>query len=192
MNGLRVRELDEILEVFERPVAAALVEVVDERRAVVGGENHRVAADQHVALGIARVLHVLRGRGRAEPPREAARKAHPLALDVAARAAKELERAGKVAKLDADLLQQRLGVALDRFETLFADELGQGDGAGDVGNGGVRALGARGASRLAAASRLLGGGRCGFGHGVLAFPEAHFAYSTEHLAPQRLRFEPEN
>ena len=156
-----IRELDEILEVFERPIAAALVEVVDERRAVVGGEHHRVAADKHIALGIARVLHVLRGRGGAETPREAARKAHPLALDVAASVAKEIERAGKVAKLDADLLQQRLGVALDRREALFADEFREGDGAGDVGNGGVRALGARRASRLAAASRLLGGGRDG-------------------------------
>ena len=69
------------------------------------------------------MLHVLRGRGGAEPPREAARKAHPLALDVAAGVAKELERPGKVAKLDADLLEQRLGVALDRFETLFADRV---------------------------------------------------------------------
>ena len=116
--GAQIRELDEILEVFERAVAAALVEVVDERRAVVGGEHHRVAADEDIAFGIARVLHILRRRGGAEPPRQAAGKTHPLALDVAARAAKEFERAGKVAKLDADLLEQRLGVALDRVRAL--------------------------------------------------------------------------
>src|ERR1700722_14049776 len=47
-----VSELDEILEVFERAVAAALVEVVDEWRAVVGREHHRIAAYEHVTLGM--------------------------------------------------------------------------------------------------------------------------------------------
>ena len=102
--GAQIGELDEVLEVLERAVAAALVEVVDEGRAVIGREHHRVAADEHVALGIARVLHVLRGRRGAELPRQAARKAHPLALDVAAGGAKEFERARKIAELDADLL----------------------------------------------------------------------------------------
>ncbi len=100
-----VRQLDEILEVLNRSVAAAFVEVMDERRAVVGGENHRLAADQHVAFRVARVLHVLRRRACAEPPRKAARKAHPVPLDVAASVAKQVERAREVAELDADLLQ---------------------------------------------------------------------------------------
>ena len=103
--GLMIGELDEILEVLERPVAAALVEVVDEGRAVVRREHHRVAADDDVALRVARVLHILRRRRGAELTREAARKAHPLALDVAAGVAEESKRAGKVAELDADLLQ---------------------------------------------------------------------------------------
>ena len=118
--GAQIGELDEILEVLDRPVAPPPVEIVDEGRAVIGREHHRVAADDDIALGIARVLHVARRRGRAELPRQSPRKPHPLALDVAARRAKEIERAGKVAKLDADLLQQRLGVALDDFEPLFA------------------------------------------------------------------------
>ena len=113
-----VGELDEVLEVFERSVAAAFVEIVDERRTIIRREHHRIAADRDVALGIARVLHVLRRRGGAEAPGQAARKAHPLALDVATRAAKEFKRAGKLAKLDANLLKQRLGVALDRLQAL--------------------------------------------------------------------------
>ncbi len=190
--GAHIGELDEILEVFERPVAAALVEVVDERRAVVGREHHRVAADDHVALGIARVLHILRRRRHAELTRQTARKAHPLALDVAAGAAKEIERAGKVAKLDADLLQQRLGVALDRCEALLADHFGERDLAGDVGDRRVRTMGARRSPRLTAASRLPGGGRCGFRHGVLALPDVHFACFAADLAPERGQFELEN
>ena len=163
--GAEIGEPDEVLEVLERSVAAAPVEIVDEGRAVVRREHHRVAADDDVALRIARVLHVARGRGGAELSREAARKAHPLALDVAARAAKEVERARKVAELDADLLEQRVGVALDDFEPFLAENLGQRNVARDVGHGDGRALGAGGAARLAAATRFAGGGRGGFGHG---------------------------
>ena len=110
------------------------------------------------------MLHVARGRGCAELPRQAARKAHPLASDVAARAAKELERARKIAELDADLLEQRVRVALDDREPFLAQDLGQRDVARDVGQGDRRPLGAGGAARLSAAARLADDGRGGFGH----------------------------
>ena len=163
--GAEVGELHEILEVLDRAVAAALVEVADEGRAVVWREHHGVAADQHVALRIAGVLHVARWRRRAKLSREPARKAHPFALDVAARPAKKLKRAGKAAEFDADLLEQRVGVALDDLEPLGAQNFGQRDLAGDVGDGCVRALGPGGPPRLASASRLASGGHGGFGHG---------------------------
>ena len=120
----QIGELDEVLEVFERPVAAAFVEVVHERRAVIWRKHHRVTADRDVAVGIARVLHVLRRRGGAQAPRQAARETNPLALDVATGLAKQLERAGKLAKLDANFLEQRLSVALDRLQSLLADKFG--------------------------------------------------------------------
>jgi hypothetical protein len=41
---------------------------------------------------------------------------------------------GVVAKLDPDLLQQGVGVALDQRETLFAEYLGRRDRAGYVGD----------------------------------------------------------
>ena len=116
------------------------------------------------------MLHILRRRGRAELPRQAAGKSHALALDVAARV-EELERARKVAKLDADLLQQRVRIALDDRKPFLAQHFGQRDGAGDVGTE-ARALGARGAARLAAAARLPGGGRCGSDIGISAFRPA--------------------
>jgi hypothetical protein len=46
-------------------------------------------------------------------PCQAARKAPPLALDVTFRG---VRARGKLAKLDANLFEQRLGVALDRLQ----------------------------------------------------------------------------
>jgi hypothetical protein len=163
---------------------------VDERRPVVGGEHHRIAADQHIAVRVARVLNVLRRRGGAELTRQAARKAHPLALDVAAGVAKESKRPGKVAELDADLLQQRVGVAFDRLEAFFAQHIRERDLAGDVRDRRMRAMGARGPARLAAASWLPGGGRCGFRHRVLAFPDVHFARSAGTLRQPEVELNP--
>ena len=52
----RVGELHEILEIGERPVAPAALEVAHERRAIGGREHDVIAADLERALGIARVL----------------------------------------------------------------------------------------------------------------------------------------
>ncbi len=166
-----IRELDEILEIFERAVAAALVEIVDERRAIVGSEHHRIAAYEHVALGVARMLHILRRRCGAEAPCQAPREPHSFALDIATSVAKQLKRTGKFAKLDANFLKQRLSVTLDRLQPLLAHKFSERDFAGDIGDRGERALGSRASARLAAAARLSGGCRRGVCHGVLAFPK---------------------
>ena len=71
---MEVGELDDVLEVLERGVAPAAVEVVDERRAVVGGEHRGVAADLHGVGRVAGVLHVLRRCGRDELAGEPARE----------------------------------------------------------------------------------------------------------------------
>ena len=191
-EGAEIRELDEVLEVLERAVAAPFVEVVDERRAVIGGEHHGVAADLDIALGVARVLHILRGRRGAEATRKAAGKTHPLALDVAAGVAKERERPGKVAELDADFLKQRLGVALDHVEPFFAHELGQRNLAGDVGDGGERSFRARRAARFTAAAGLPGGGLGMVRHRRSRLSRSSFCSFCRDLAPERSRFEPEN
>src|SRR4029077_8480566 len=94
-------------------VAAALIEVAHEGRAVIRREDHGIAADVHVALGVARMLDIFGRRGGAKRARKAAREAHARALDVAARPFQERERARMVAKLDADLLEKRLGIVLD-------------------------------------------------------------------------------
>ena len=69
----------------ERRVAAAGVEIVHERRAVVGREHGRVAADRDVVRRVAGVLGVRRRRRRLdERAAQPAREAHPLAVDVGA------------------------------------------------------------------------------------------------------------
>ncbi len=189
--GAHVRELDEVLEVLERAVAAALVEVVDEGRAVVGREHHRVAADRDIALGIARVLNVSRRRGGAQTLRQATRKANAFALDVAAGVAKEFERPWEVAEFDPDFLEQRLRVALDRFQPLRAHDFGQRNLAGDVGDGGEGGFGARRTARFPTAARLSGGGRRGFCHGVSSrrsravFMSEPLRQGAEELNPQK-------
>jgi hypothetical protein len=60
-----VGELHEIAEILDGAVAAALVEIVDEGRAVDRREDGGVAADRHRAGGVARDLREL---ARRAPP----------------------------------------------------------------------------------------------------------------------------
>ena len=81
MDGRRhVRELDEILQVLERAVAAPAVDVVDERRPADRREHRRVAAEAHVARRIARMQREFPRRGLEQMTGEAARNVHALAL----------------------------------------------------------------------------------------------------------------
>jgi len=125
-------------------VAPALVEVAHERRSVGGREHRAVAADHHVARGVARVLReFLRRRAPHDAAAHAARKAHPLALDVRARLLPDLERLRIVAEIDADLFKDRVGVVLEEFESLAPQHFVIRDLAGDVRYESVAACGAR-------------------------------------------------
>ena len=120
----RVRELHEVAEVLDRAVAPAAVEVAHERRAVRRREHGGVAADVHGVRGVAGDLVELTRRGRLhELARQPAWEPHTLALDLAPRALQQLERVGRFAEVDADLLEDRVGVVLDRGETLLAQHL---------------------------------------------------------------------
>ena len=170
--GAEVGELHKILEVLDRAIAATLVEVVHEGRAVIRREYHRVAADEHVAFRVAGVLHILGGRRGAELARQPARKVNALALDVAAGVVQQFRCARKIPELDADLFEQRVRVALDDLQPLGVQHLGQRDLACDVGNGDVRALRPGGAPRFAPAARFARGGRGGIGHFGRSLPRA--------------------
>ena len=126
--GAGVGQLHEVAEVLDRAVAPAAVEVAHERRAVVRGEDRVHPADLDVALRVARVLGELARRGRLDDlAAHPAREADALAVDVGAGVAEQAERVGVAAELDADLLEDRVGVVLDEREALLAEDLERGE-----------------------------------------------------------------
>ena len=119
----RIGELHEVAEVLDRRIAPPVLHVPHERRPVDRRQHETLAADRHVALGVARVLHVLPRRGGAEPPRQPLRQMHPVAAHVGARVLPQLQRLGVVGEPHPDLLEHRLGVRLDQREPLLVEDL---------------------------------------------------------------------
>ena len=117
-----VGELDDVLEILELRVAAPLLDVVDEGRAIDRREDRVAAAHFHRSLGIAGKLREGGRRGRDQMAREPARKAHPFAVDVGAGILEERERFRVVAKVDPDLFQDRVRVLLDQGQPLFGQQ----------------------------------------------------------------------
>ena len=79
--GRRIGQLDEVLEILERAVAAALVDIGDEGRAIGGREHGRVAADLHGAGRIAGMLDEFARAGALDDGAdEAARRADAKAV----------------------------------------------------------------------------------------------------------------
>ncbi len=154
-----VRELDEIAEVLDPGVAASLVEIVYEGRAI-GWRKHRVEpADAHAAGAITRLLHELpRRRLLHQLAAHAARKAHQLVLHLGAGPAPEVERLRVAQEFDADLGQDRIGIALDERQTVLGQDLVAGQGPGDVGD---RRDGPRRARRALGVPSTRAGTMCG-------------------------------
>ena len=120
-----VRELHEVAEVLDRPVAAPAVEVAHERRPVGGREDRVLPAEDDVVRPVPRDLRELArarsparagGTGRAGTGRARRRRPRP-------RSREELERVGGVAEVDPDLLEDRVGVLLERREALLGEDL---------------------------------------------------------------------
>ena len=126
--GRDVGQLHEVAEVLDRAVAPAAVEVAHERRAVVRREDRVHPADLDVPLRVARVLGELARRGRLDDlAAHPAREADPLAVDVGAGVAQQAEGVGVAAELEADLLEDRVGVVLDEREALLVEDLERGE-----------------------------------------------------------------
>ena len=122
--GRQVGELDEVAEVLDRAVPSPIVEVTDERRSVRRREDGVPASEHDVVRRIARDLGELPGRGRLDQrTAEPAWETHALAVDVGAGSAVEVERVGRIVHLDPDLLEDRVGVRLERREPLLAEHL---------------------------------------------------------------------
>jgi hypothetical protein len=107
---------------------------MDERRPVGRYEHHVGIADDH-ATG--RVAGGLREDGRCARLDQLAAHAtlepYARALHVGARRSEDVDRLRVVDDLDADLLQEGVGVVLDRFETLGRDDLDRRQLPGQVG-----------------------------------------------------------
>ena len=105
--GSQVREFDEVMKILEGAVAPAALE--SERRAARRrAQIPLVAADRHVASGVARVLGKLRGRGAAHDlARKPGRYVHPAAVgDRRAGFSPESDRLFVAADLEPNLLEQ--------------------------------------------------------------------------------------
>ncbi len=119
-----VGELHEVPEVFDRAVAAAAVEVADERGAVCRGEDRPLTAEFDVVRAIPRDLdELLRGRRLHKRPAETSREPDALSIDRCACSREELERVRRAVELDADLFENPFGVRLEQGEALFAQHL---------------------------------------------------------------------
>ena len=129
-----VGQFDEILEILERRVTAPLVDVIDERTAVGRYEHRVLAADLHVAFGVARVLGVFGGRRCLDNgAAQAARKAYPDTVDLSAALFQDVEGLGHVAEFDTDLLEDRVGIVFNQLQTLFVEHLEEWNLALDIG-----------------------------------------------------------
>ena len=119
-------------KIFELGVAAPLLDVVDEGRAIDRREDEIAAAHLDRSLGIACELREGSRRGRHQVTREPAREAHPLTVDIGAGILEELERLRILAEVDPDLLEDRFRVLLDQRQPLIAEEVDRGNVACDV------------------------------------------------------------
>ena len=128
-----VGELDEVAEVLDARVATPFIEVAHERRTVRGHEDRRIATDTHITSGVAGHLRELAWRVFAnELSAHATRHAHAFTIDVRSGLAPDLENFGVLAKFDANLFEDAIGVVLDDREALFAEYFKARDLAHDV------------------------------------------------------------
>src|SRR5262249_51735955 len=112
-------------------VAALVVEVAHEGRAVGGREDGVAAADDDGALGVSRVLRVLRRRRPDRFGDEAAGETDALAVYLGAGLLPEVE--GRlVTEIEAELLEDGHRLLMDALEPLRVQQLVEGYVAGDV------------------------------------------------------------
>ena len=131
-----VGELHEVLEVIDTGVAAALIEVAHEGRAVRRREHHGIAADPQIAGGVACDLRELAGRVLLnERATHTRREADAFAVDLRTGFSEDVEDLGVLAELYAGLLEDAVGVPLDDGESFVVQHLEARDFAHDVRRG---------------------------------------------------------
>src|SRR5580704_13366319 len=154
-----IGELHEIAEVLDSRITAAFVEASNERRAISRREHGVVAADDHAARRVACVLSEFTRCGALnERTAHATRKTHALTLYIRPGSLPDRNCLGVVAKIDADLLENCIGIVLHQGETFLAQDFVIGNLAGNEGDRCRGSGGARSPLRVAAAgtSRVSG------------------------------------
>src|ERR1700730_4602734 len=140
-----IGEFEKVAEVLDSRITAAFVETSHERRAISRREHGVVAADDHAARRVACMLSEFSRRGALnERTAHAARKTHALTLYIRPGSPPNRNCLGVVAKIDADLLENRIGIVLHQCETFLAQDFVIGNLASNEGN---RCPGSGGAGR---------------------------------------------
>src|SRR6476469_2200848 len=101
------------MQILKRAVTPAAVQVRHERRPADRGEHRGVAAKAHVALGVTGMDGEFARRGLEQGACQPARNAYPLALHVRTRPTPQAQGFWIAPELDANLLENGLGVGLD-------------------------------------------------------------------------------
>ena len=133
--GTHVRQFHEVAEILDRRVTPALIQVADKRRTVRRHQDRPFAAANNVALGISCMLRVLgRRRFLNDRPAQAAGEAHTFAFHIGARILEQGKRLRKITKFNADFLENRVGVMLDKLQAFLVQYLVIGNLAIDERN----------------------------------------------------------
>ena len=168
--GQHVDELGEVAEVLDGGVAAALVEIADEGRAIDRREDRVVAADRHVVGRVSRMLHVFARRGLDERAHEALGEADAEALGVdggrlhvGSSGLPHADGFFVLIEVDAHFLQHRFGVAFDQLQLLVGEGLIGLDGPADEARVLDGGRGAGSAAGIGTTPDAAAGGRGGGG-----------------------------
>ena len=112
-----VGEFDEVLEVFERRVTPAAVEIANEWRSISRNQHGTVTTNDNVSVRVSGVLCVFRRRRRLDDrTAQAAGEADAFSVDIRTGVTQQFERFGEIPELDTNLLEDGFGIVLDRLE----------------------------------------------------------------------------
>src|ERR1700693_3594657 len=135
-RGQLVRELDEPLKVLECPIAASLLEIAHEWWSIHGRKDLCGPANADRAGKISSHLRELSWSTRQQMPDHVRRNAHATVTHIRAGDPPALERTGRIAKLNAVVLQQPERLAFDSLESVLVEK-------GVIGNGSRHICGSR-------------------------------------------------
>ena len=131
--GAGVGELDEILEIFQRAIPSAPVQVHHKGRTIGGRKHHTLAANLHRVGRVAGVLGKFPGRGFEYFAQMAGLKTHPYAIDLGTSFAEQRQAGIVIANVNANFGHQAFGRSFNLQQVFLTHDVVGGNVAGDVG-----------------------------------------------------------